>query len=125
MRSVEGPHGETIESRSIIVTKPNATLARVHDRMPVVLDPSDHELWLDRTVTDPVRLLPLLRPTPDDALSMRRVSTRVNNAKNDGPDLIEPLQAAIRSPTSGRARKRFSSACNATYSCATLCPGAR
>jgi putative SOS response-associated peptidase YedK len=58
--------------------------------MPVVLDPNDYALWLDRSVTEPESVLPLLKPAPDDALAMHRVSTRVNNAKNDATDLIDP-----------------------------------
>lgn len=84
---------EVIESCSIIVTKPNAMIATFHDRMPVVLEPRDHALWLDRSITDAEQLLPLLEPAADDALAMRRVSTRVNNARNDGPELIAPLDA--------------------------------
>lgn len=83
--------GEVIESCSIIVTKPNAMLASVHDRMPVVLDPGDYAIWLDRTVTEADKVLPLLGPAPEGAIAMRRVSTRVNNARNEGPDLIEPI----------------------------------
>jgi putative SOS response-associated peptidase YedK len=82
---------EVIESCSIIVTKPNAMIASFHDRMPVVLEPRDYALWLDRGVTDPALLAPLLGPAADDALAMHRVSTRVNNARNEGPDLIAPL----------------------------------
>jgi putative SOS response-associated peptidase YedK len=86
--------GEVIESCSIIVTKPNAMIARFHDRMPVVLEPSAYALWLDRGVTDAEQVLPLLGPTPEDALALHRVSTRVNDARNEGADLIAPIDAS-------------------------------
>jgi len=87
----KGDDGAVIESCSIVVTAPNAAIARFHDRMPVVLDSKDYAMWLDRSVTDPAQVLPLLKTAPDEDLAMHRVSTRVNNARNDGPELIEPL----------------------------------
>jgi len=80
-----------VESCSIIVTAPNAKIGAFHDRMPVILEPKDHELWLDRKVTEAEAVLPLLRSAPDESVSMHRVSTRVNNARNESPDLIEPV----------------------------------
>jgi putative SOS response-associated peptidase YedK len=41
--------------------------------------------------TDPGELLALLRPAPDDLLERYPVSKRVNNARNEGPDLVIPL----------------------------------
>ncbi len=38
-------------------------------------------------------LLSLLEPAPDDVLDMYAISTRVNNVRNDGPDLIAPVDA--------------------------------
>ena len=37
-------------------------------------------------------LLSLLEPAPDDVLDMYAISTRVNNVRNDGPDLIVPVE---------------------------------
>src|SRR5215471_6853266 len=41
------PGGDVLESCSILTTIPNAVTARVHDRMPVILDRDDYDLWLD------------------------------------------------------------------------------
>ena len=39
--------GKAIETCSILTTTPNSLLAKVHDRMPVILEPENYELWLD------------------------------------------------------------------------------
>jgi putative SOS response-associated peptidase YedK len=44
--------GEWIRSCSILTTTRNAVTSQVHDRMPVILDKADYELWLDPGFTD-------------------------------------------------------------------------
>ncbi len=82
----------TIESCTIITTTPNRLAATVHDRMPVILDEADYDLWLDRDEQDAERLRPLLAPLADeDFLIAEPVSTFVNKPTSDGPACIEPL----------------------------------
>jgi putative SOS response-associated peptidase YedK len=45
----------------IIVGKSNAVVAKVHDRMPVILMPDDYDRWLDPN-TSPDALLAMLKP---------------------------------------------------------------
>ena len=80
-------------SCAIITTEPNALVARIHDRMPAILDPAAESLWLDPAFTDPVALLECLRPCPADLLVAYPVSPRVSSPREDGPSLIEPLTA--------------------------------
>ena len=40
--------GETLKSCTMIITEPNAMVAEVHDRMPVVLEPDNLTPWLER-----------------------------------------------------------------------------
>ena len=40
--------GTVHETCSILTTTPNNMTAPVHDRMPVIVDPEDYDLWLDR-----------------------------------------------------------------------------
>jgi hypothetical protein len=42
----------SVETRSILTTTPNAVTAVVHDRMPVILDPDSYDLWLDPGMKD-------------------------------------------------------------------------
>ena len=81
-------HEQEVLSCTVITTTPNAVMASLHDRMPVILDGDDIDLWLDPTVRDPATLQLLLRPNPDDVLFTFPVSTRLNNARNEGPDLV-------------------------------------
>ena len=83
------PDGNRIPSCTIITTAANDLLAPIHDRMPVVLPPDLEGLWLDRSVDDPAMLASVLSPYPDDALEAYAVSTLVNSAANNGPEIIE------------------------------------
>jgi putative SOS response-associated peptidase YedK len=64
-------------------------MAPIHNRMPVILAEADYAKWLDRE-TPGESLRGLLRPYGGELLS-QPISTRVNRAKNDGPELIEPV----------------------------------
>ncbi len=86
----KGVGGESIESFSIITTEANETMSTLHDRMPVILDDGDLDLWLDRDLTEFEPIEHLLRPAPDDAIGVRQVGKEVNNARHNGPELIEP-----------------------------------
>lgn len=67
-----GPAGEEIESCTILTTAPNDLVALYHDRMPVILDAKDYELWLHAGVTKTERLSPLLRPYPAERMGGAR-----------------------------------------------------
>lgn len=73
----------------ILTTRSNETVAVLHDRMPVIVPREHQAAWLDPS-TPRAQLEPLLEPLPADRVEVRAVSTRVNNVKNDGPDLLEP-----------------------------------
>jgi putative SOS response-associated peptidase YedK len=83
--------GEDVESCTIITTEANELLASIHDRMPVILDPADHELWLDPGVTDANRVTSLLRPSDPSGMEAYPVSLLVNNPANDVPACRERL----------------------------------
>ena len=76
------------QSCAIITTDANATLAPVHDRMPVMLAADAWDEWLDCEGSDVPELTRLLRPAPDDALELWPVSPRVNSARNDDASLL-------------------------------------
>ena len=84
-----GPDGTVLRSFTIVTTAANETLRPLHQRMPVVLEPEDWPLWLGETGGDPAVAI---HPS---AASFRtwRVSTAVNNVRNDRPELLEPLAA--------------------------------
>jgi putative SOS response-associated peptidase YedK len=86
--------GEVQGSYTIITTSANALMAELHDRMPVILHRDDEEEWLDPEVEDPARVMRFLGPYPAEEMEVVPVSRKVNNARNDGPDLIEPVDLA-------------------------------
>lgn len=86
-----GPQGDVL-SCSIIVTAANQFMRRLHERMPVILDPLDYERWLDPTNLDTAGLKRLLAPAPEDWLTEWPVSQKLNNPQHEGPTCAEPLR---------------------------------
>jgi len=76
-----------ITSFTIMTTEPNAFMKPIHNRMPVVLGPEDHERWLDHDA-DPGDVL---KPCPSAWLEAYPVDKRVGNVRNNDAGLIEPL----------------------------------
>ncbi len=91
-----GDGAERLLTCAVVTTGANQAVGELHDRMPVVLPEEAWDLWLDPSVQDVERLTSLLKPCPSEWLSIYPVDYRVNSAYNDGPDLLEPLDA--RSP---------------------------
>ncbi|HKZ33553.1 MAG TPA: SOS response-associated peptidase [Vicinamibacteria bacterium] len=75
---------------TILTTEPNELARRVHDRMPVILDPADYTQWLDPAVVVAAEVRPLLRSFPAAAMTAYPVSTRVNNPAFDDPACLAP-----------------------------------
>lgn len=84
----KGPDGEPLHTCTLITTQPNALVAPVHDRMPVILLPEARKEWLDTDIHDEDMLLHLLTPYPSDAMAVREVSRLVNDPKRDSAELI-------------------------------------
>lgn len=85
---VDGQDTEIL-STTILTTAANELLARVHNRMPVILDEGDWDEWLDPK-TAPTRAQEMVKPFPAYALAERRISTRVNSARVDEADCLAP-----------------------------------
>jgi putative SOS response-associated peptidase YedK len=84
--------GETVGTYTIITTSANEMMSQLHERMPVILHRDDEEEWLDREVTDPAQVQRLLGPYPADEMEAVPVSRKVNNVRNDGPELLEQVE---------------------------------
>ena len=83
--------GYLVESCTIVTTMANERLESIHDRMPVIIDPSDFDAWLD-TSGNPAIAQALLAPYPAERMSACPISRRINNVKNDDPACLEPLE---------------------------------
>lgn len=84
-----GPGAEPFESFAVLTTTPNAVVAPLHDRMPVLLPAVALEEWLD-VATPPARVAALLAPCPAALLRARAVHPRLNDVRYDDPSCLEP-----------------------------------
>lgn len=76
---------------TIITTSRNATLSDLHDRMPVIVPDGAWSRWLSPSDGDRGELLGLLEPDETVPLEIYAVRRLVNDVRQDGPELIEPL----------------------------------
>lgn len=83
--------GSELESCTILTTTPNDMMRDLHNRMPVILEPADYDVWLQSDGQNQGELQHLLRPAADEMLTAYPVTTFVNRPQNDAPDCIAPL----------------------------------
>lgn len=76
---------------AIITSSPNTSLSDLHDRMPVIVPDDAWPRWLSSSDADPGELLGLLEPDETVPLEIYAVRRLVNDVRQDGPELIEPL----------------------------------
>lgn len=86
----KGTGDETIESCAVLTTEPNALMAPIHSRMPVIIAPSGYATWLSPT-TDGNAARVLMQPWDPTAFVAHRVGLRVNSIANDDASCIAPL----------------------------------
>ncbi len=87
----QSPDGSEVESCTLLTTRPSEFMARIHNRMPVILEPADYDTWLYTEPEHLDQLQHLLRPAGEKMLAARPVSTYVNNPQNEGPQCIAAL----------------------------------
>jgi len=80
--------GEWEPTFTIVTTDANATVAPVHNRMPVILPEDQADNWLYPHQEDVGTLRSLLVPAGPDLLIGARASTRVNSVKNDDAEVL-------------------------------------
>ena len=79
---------------TVLTTSAEDAVGHIHDRMPLLVEPERYAAWLDPTTSAaPDDLRSLLVPAAPGRLEAYPVSTQVNNVRNNGPDLREPLPA--------------------------------
>jgi len=90
---------ETILTCALLTTEPNDKIVEIHDRMPVILESHQWNLWLDPN-SDYRELNRLLTPIASDKIRYFRVSELVNSVKNDTVECIaEDLKTEPRQGT--------------------------
>lgn len=75
---------DVIDSCVVITTSANETMSGIHSRMPVILHPEDYSSWLGKGDKS------LLQPYSGKIITCK-VSTAVNNPKNNDRSLLEPV----------------------------------
>ncbi len=91
--SWHGTDGAALETCTILTTTANELIRPFHDRMPVIVAPTDYDAWLD--VSHPLTAEDrLFEPFPSSALTVMAVSSWVNDVRHEGPQCLEPPEIA-------------------------------
>jgi len=85
--------GNELDSATILTTRAQGEVAALHERMPVILDPSNYVAWLDLANQDKTAVNALLEPIDPDMLELVPVGRWVNNPRHDDARCIEPAEA--------------------------------
>jgi putative SOS response-associated peptidase YedK len=92
----EDDDGAFLWTCTVITTSAEDALGQIHDRMPMLVERERYDAWLNAEVTDPRELRGLLVPASPGTLTAYPVSKGVNDVRNNGPELVEPV--AVKSP---------------------------
>lgn len=90
-----GADGSELETMALLTVAANRSVAAIHDRMPVILNPSQFERWLDCRSGSAVEVMDMLEPADDALLSATALKPAVNNPRLEGPDLWLPLDDTL------------------------------
>ena len=90
----ENAEGQWIRTCSVLTTTPNAVTLRVHDRMPVILDPYSYDLWLDPEMQNVSAISEMLKPYEARHMRSYPVSTRINHVANDDEECSRRVEIA-------------------------------
>ena len=88
----KNPEGQWMKTCSVLTTKPNTVTATVHDRMPVILDPDQYDLWLDPGMHNIEAISELLKPYDARLMRCYPVRSRVNHVANDDEECSRPVE---------------------------------
>ena len=87
--------GKELTTCVALTTEANQRVSQVHNRMPVLLTKDGVKQWLSEEVVAPLHLA---HGIPDDAVEYFPVSTDVNNARNHGMQLLNPVTLEEEAP---------------------------
>jgi putative SOS response-associated peptidase YedK len=87
--------GERLRTFATMTIDANPPLSLIQERMPVIIEREDWKIWLGEEEGD---VTALLRPLPSDRLRIWPVDRKVNNVRNDGPELLEPHSVQVEEP---------------------------
>jgi putative SOS response-associated peptidase YedK len=76
---------------TVLTTSAEDSVGHIHDRMPLLVESDRYAAWLDPASSDPDELRALLVPAAPGRLEAYPVATLVNNVRNNGSELLDPL----------------------------------
>jgi putative SOS response-associated peptidase YedK len=80
--------GDPVETFTIMTTDANEAIAKIHDRMPVILPKESEDMWLHGEAGEARKLLtPYAGP-----INLRAVSRHVSNVNNEGPQCLDDAE---------------------------------
>jgi putative SOS response-associated peptidase YedK len=82
--------GGEVRSGTIITGAPNALMAPIHNRMPIIVPAALHQQWLSPNEVNPADLRSVFEPYPADEMEAFAVSNKVNSPRNDSQACVEP-----------------------------------
>jgi len=92
METWSSADGSEVDTGAILTTKANSDIARIHDRMPVVIRQEDFSRWLDCKTQEPRDIVDLMKPIEDGFFEAIPVSDKVNKVANMGADILDPVE---------------------------------
>jgi putative SOS response-associated peptidase YedK len=91
---MESPERTVDQVVLILTTTPNVVTSTVHDRMPVILDPDNYDLWLDPGMTNVDAVSEMFKPFDARLMRCYPISTRINHVANDDEECSRPVEDA-------------------------------
>ena len=79
---------ESVQTVALLTIESNPVMQAIHHRVPVHLGVDRYEQWLNPEIPG-ADLKDVLQPLPDDGIEFWEVDKRVNNARNNGPELMD------------------------------------
>lgn len=83
--------GQKYATCAIITAASGREMRKIHDRIPVIINPEEKATWLNPALNDPLKLSELIKPLPDELFFTYQVSSIVNNPRNDNEECIKPI----------------------------------
>ena len=88
--------GELQRTFTIVTTSANKFMSKLHDRMPVILDQKTAPAWLNEDATSLEEAAGMMKPCPDEWLSMVPVDKRMGNVKHCQEQFCKPMRCRTR-----------------------------
>ncbi len=90
-----GGDGSELQTAAILTVPANREMRAIHERMPLILEPEQFYAWLDCRSGTLTEVSDWLCPGANGFLDITPVSKLLNNWRNEGPQVQEPMIARL------------------------------